>query len=84
MRCGWVGVALAVLSLVFVRSAAASHHRRHARLRAPRSSWAGGARFAYLAAVAPILCWHLDDWLGLGGRVIWPGDPVRRVTDLGR
>jgi hypothetical protein len=37
--------------------------------------------FAYLAAVAPVLCWHLDDWLGLGGqRVIWPTDPVRAVT----
>ena len=37
--------------------------------------------FAYFAAVAPILCWNLDDWLGLGsGRVVWPGDPVRRVT----
>ena len=36
--------------------------------------------FAYLSAVAPVICWHLDDWLGLGGRVVWPGDPVRRVT----
>ncbi len=37
--------------------------------------------FAYVAAVAPVLCWHLDDWLGLGGRrVRWPGDPVRSVT----
>ena len=37
--------------------------------------------FAYFAAVAPIICWHLDDWLGLGGqRIVWPGDPVRRVT----
>ena len=37
--------------------------------------------FAYLAAVAPIICWHLDDWLGLGAqRVVWPGDPVRAVT----
>ena len=37
--------------------------------------------FAYVAAVAPLLCWHLDDWLGLGGgRVRWPGDPVRSVT----
>jgi len=37
--------------------------------------------FAYLVAVAPVLCWHLDDWLGLGRfRVVWPGDPVRRVT----
>ena len=38
--------------------------------------------FAYLAAVAPILCWHLDDWLGLGPqRVVWPTDPVRTVTE---
>jgi hypothetical protein len=37
--------------------------------------------FAYLAALAPIVCWHLDDWLGLGDeRVRWPGDPVGRVT----
>jgi hypothetical protein len=33
--------------------------------------------FAYLAAVAPILCWHLDAWLGVADqRVAWPGDPV--------
>ncbi len=33
--------------------------------------------FAYLAAVAPVVCWYLDDWLGLGEqRVTWPGDPV--------
>lgn len=37
--------------------------------------------FAYLAAVAPVVCWHLDDWLGLGDlRVRWPGDPVGRMT----
>lgn len=37
--------------------------------------------FAYFAAVAPVLCWHLDDWLGLERyRIVWPGDPVRRVT----
>ena len=37
--------------------------------------------FAYLAALAPIVCWHLDDWLGLGGqRARWPGDPVGRLT----
>jgi hypothetical protein len=37
--------------------------------------------FAYFAAVAPVLCWHLDGWLGLdAGRVAWPGDPVARVT----
>lgn len=37
--------------------------------------------FAYLAALAPIICWHLDDWLGLGEqRARWPGDPVGRFT----
>lgn len=37
--------------------------------------------FAYLGAIAPVLCWHLDDWLGLGSqRVRWPGDPVGRLT----
>jgi hypothetical protein len=37
--------------------------------------------FAYLAALAPVVCWHLDDWLGLGElRVRWPTDPVGRVT----
>jgi len=38
--------------------------------------------FAYLAAIAPIICWHLDDWLGLGRqRVVWPGDPVGQLSD---
>jgi hypothetical protein len=37
--------------------------------------------FAYLAAIAPIVCWHLEDWLGLGDqRVRWPTDPVGAVT----
>ena len=37
--------------------------------------------FAYLAAIAPIVCWHLEDWTGLGERrVRWPGDPVGRFT----
>jgi hypothetical protein len=37
--------------------------------------------FAYLAALAPVICWHLDDWLDLGdGRAVWPGDPVAAVT----
>jgi hypothetical protein len=35
--------------------------------------------FAYVAAIAPILCWHLDDWLGLP-RVVWPADPVGAIT----
>jgi len=37
--------------------------------------------FAYLAAIAPVVCWHLDDWLGLGDlRIRWPGDPVGACT----
>jgi hypothetical protein len=37
--------------------------------------------FAYLAALAPVICWHLDDWLGLGHqRARWPGDPVGAST----
>jgi hypothetical protein len=37
--------------------------------------------FAYLAALAPVVCWHLDDWLGLTElRIRWPGDPVGRLT----
>jgi hypothetical protein len=35
--------------------------------------------FAYLAAIAPIICWHLDDWLGLP-RVIWPTDPAGSIA----
>jgi hypothetical protein len=39
------------------------------------------ATFAYLAALAPVVCWHLDDWLGLGDqRARWPGDPVGQLT----
>ena len=36
--------------------------------------------YAYLAAIAPLVCWHLDDWLGIA-HVIWPGDPVGALTD---
>jgi hypothetical protein len=37
--------------------------------------------FAYLAAIAPVVCWHLDDWLGLDQlRIRWPGDPVGACT----
>lgn len=37
--------------------------------------------FAYLAAIAPVVCWHLDDWLGLESlRIRWPGDPVGAWT----
>ncbi len=39
--------------------------------------------FGYLAAIAPIVCWHLDEWLGLvAGRIRWPRDPVGRVTQV--
>ena len=37
--------------------------------------------YAYLATVAPIVCWNLDAWVGLGrGRVRWPGDPIGAWT----
>ncbi len=36
--------------------------------------------FAYFAAVAPILCWRLDGWVGaVDGRVRWPGDPAGQL-----
>jgi hypothetical protein len=36
--------------------------------------------FAYFSAVAPVVCWHLDDWLGLRDqRVVWPGDPAGAI-----
>jgi hypothetical protein len=79
LRVG-AGVALAVLNLVLVRSAASFIIGGTLVFAATLFlGWWG--TFAYFAAVAPVLCWHLDDWLGLGGgRIIWPGDPVRRVT----
>ena len=33
------------------------------------------ATFAYIAAIAPIVCWRLDDWLGLGTRPPFTIDP---------
>jgi hypothetical protein len=37
--------------------------------------------FAYLAAIAPVVCWHLDGWLGVDDlRIRWPMDPVGRWT----
>jgi hypothetical protein len=37
--------------------------------------------FAYLAAIAPIVCWSIDRWLGLdAARVRWPDDPVGRLS----
>lgn len=39
------------------------------------------ATFAYLAALAPVVCWYLDEWLGFGERrVVWPGDPAGAVN----
>lgn len=37
--------------------------------------------FAYLAAIAPVCCWYLDDWLGPSEtRIAWPADPYGRLT----
>lgn len=37
--------------------------------------------FAYIAAIAPVVCWHIDEWLGLAEqRVRWSGDPIGRIT----
>jgi len=37
--------------------------------------------FAYFAALAPVICWHIDEWLGLAdGRVRWPTDPAGRLS----
>ena len=36
--------------------------------------------FAYLAALAPVVCWHLDDWLGLGELRV----RLARATRVGR
>ena len=79
LRIG-VGVLLAVGSFVLVRSAASFIIVGTLVFGATLFlGWWG--TFAYLAAVAPVLCWHVDDWLGLGQqRVVWPGDPVRSVT----
>jgi hypothetical protein len=79
LRIG-AGALLAVLSLLLVRSAT-SLIIVGALIFGATLFLGWWSTFAYLAAVAPILCWHLDDWLGLGSqRVLWPGDPVRAVT----
>jgi hypothetical protein len=74
------GVGIALLNLVCVRSAAGLILGGTLVFLATLFlGWWG--TFAYLSAVAPVLCWNLDDWLGLGrGRVAWPADPVRTVT----
>ena len=75
-----VGLGLAIGNLLFVRSAPSLIIGGTLVFGATLFlGWWGS--FAYFAAVAPVLCWHLDDWLGLQRfRVVWPADPVRRVT----
>jgi hypothetical protein len=74
------GVCLALLSLAWVRTVAGFVVAGTLVFGATLFlGWWG--TFAYLAAVAPVVCWHLDEWLGLAGdRVVWPGDPVGRAT----
>lgn len=79
LRVG-AGVMLAVAGLVWVRSAR-SFVVLGAFVFLATLYLGWWSTFAYLAALAPVVCWHLDDWLGLGHqRVTWPGDPVGRVT----
>ncbi len=74
------GVLLAVLGLVVVRSAAGFVIAGCLVFGATLFLGYWGT-FAYLAAVVPVVCWHVDDWLGFGRwRVAWPGDPVGRAT----
>jgi len=76
-----VGVLLAAAAFLVVRSAA-SFILVGALVFGATLFLGWWSTFAYVAAVAPVLCWHLDDWLGLGhSRAVWPGDPVRTVTD---
>lgn len=40
------------------------------------------ATFGYVAAIAPIICWHIDEWLGFADRrVKWRGDPVGTLME---
>jgi hypothetical protein len=70
------GALLAIIGLRWVRSAASFVVLGTLVFAATLFlGWWG--TFAYFAAVAPVLCWLVDDWVGLGaGRVAWPGDPV--------
>lgn len=85
-KAGWqairvaAGVLLAVLSLRLVRSTTSLIIIGSLVFGATLFlGW--WSTFAYLAALAPVICWHLDEWLGLADqRVVWPGDPVRSVT----
>ena len=74
------GVLAAVLSLLFARSVGGLVLGGAVVFGATLFlGWWG--TFAYLAAVAPVLCWHLDAWLGMADqRVAWPGDPVAAVN----
>lgn len=74
------GLVLAGLSLLLVRSAASLVIVGSLVFVATLFlGWWG--TFAYIAALAPVFCWHLDDWLGLGSqRVQWPRDPVGAIT----
>jgi hypothetical protein len=74
------GLALAVASLFLVRSARSFVICGSGVFLATLYlGW--WSTFAYVAALAPVICWHLDDWLGLDGqRVRWPGDPVAALT----
>jgi hypothetical protein len=75
LRIG-AGILAAVLSLLFVRSVGALVISGAVVFGLTLFlGWWG--TFAYLAAVAPVLCWHLDEWLGMASqRVAWPGDPT--------
>jgi uncharacterized membrane protein len=76
-----VGVFVAAASFLLVRSAA-SFIIVGALTFAATLFLGWWATFAYVSALAPIICWHIDDWLGLGsGRVIWPGDPVAAMSE---
>lgn len=74
-----LGGALALLSLPLVRSAAAMIVAGAVVYLATLFTgfW---STHAYVAAVAPVICWYLDQWLGLSDqRVRLPGDPVGRL-----
>jgi hypothetical protein len=75
-----VGAALAAAAFVLVRSARSLVISGMVVFLATLYlGWWG--TFAYLAALAPALCWHIDEWLGMAGqRAVWPGDPVGAWT----
>lgn len=75
-----LGGALAALSLLWVRS---YHGMLLAGLFIYLATLFAGywSTFAYFAAIAPLVCWHVDEWLGVAwARVRWPGDPAGRLT----